>query len=155
MAMRGKLRSIRPLPQRVKQTVTYDVAEAARLLGVHRNTVRRWLKDGLEPIDDRRPLLIHGSRLKAFLSTRKQDRKQACRPGEFFCFRCRAPRKPWGGTADVTFRTEKLASLLALCAECETPMYRAVRVADLPSLRSLIDLRTMEPERLNDRQTST
>lgn len=153
--MRRIHRAVRPQPWRVKQAVAYDVAEAAKLLGVHHNTVRRWLKDGLEPIDDRRPLLIHGSRLKAFLSKRRQDRKQTCRPGEFFCFRCRTPRKPWGGTADVTFRTEKLASLLALCAECETPMYRAVRVADLPSLRSLIDLRTMEPERLNDRQTST
>ena len=153
--MRGKHRSVRPQSRRVKQAVTYDVTEAAKLLGVHRNTIRRWLKDGLQPIDDRRPLLIHGSRLKAFLSERRQDRKQACRPGEFFCFRCRAPRKPWGGTADVTFRTEKLASLLALCAECETPMYRAVRVADLPSLRSLIHLRTMELERLNDRRTST
>ena len=153
--MRGKHRSVRPQSRRVKQAVTYDVTEAAKLLGVHRNTIRRWLKDGLQPIDDRRPLLIHGSHLKAFLSNRRQNRKQACRPGELFCFRCRAPRKPWGGTADVTFRTEKLASLLALCAECETPMYRAVRVADLPSLRSLIDLRTMEPERLNDRQTST
>jgi RNase P subunit RPR2 len=113
------------------------------------------LKEGLEPIDDRRPLLIHGSRLKEFLSNRRQNRKQTCRPGEFFCFRCRAPRKPWGGTADVRLRSETLATLLALCAECETEMYRAVRVTDLPSLRSLIDLRTMEPERLNDRQTST
>lgn len=155
MATRGKLRSVRPLPQRVKQTMAYDVAEAARLLGVHRNTIRRWLKEGLESIDDRRPLLIHGSHLRAFLSKRRQNAKQACRPGEFFCFRCRAPRKPWGGTADVTLRTEKLAALLALCAECETEMHRAVRVADLPSLRALIDLKMMEPERLNDRQTST
>lgn len=153
--MRTNRRPMRLLPQRVKQAVAYDVAEAARLLGVHRNTIRRWLKEGLEPIDNRRPLLIHGSHLRTFLSKRRKSRKHPCRPGEFFCFRCRAPRKPWGGTADVTLRTEKLASLLALCAECETPMYRAVRVADLPSLRFLIDLRTMEPERLNDRQTST
>ncbi|WP_371199105.1 helix-turn-helix domain-containing protein [Hyphomicrobium sp. 99] len=135
--------------------MAYDVAEAARLLGVHRNTIRRWLKDGLEPIDDRRPLLIHGSRLKAFLSQRMRSRKRTCRPGEFYCFRCRAPRKPWGGMADVTLRTEKLASLRALCAACETPMYRAIRVADLPCLRALIDLQTMEPERLNDRPSPT
>jgi excisionase family DNA binding protein len=153
--MRTKHRGMRPLSQRVKQAVAYDVAEVARLLGVHRNTVRRWLKEGLEPIDDRRPLLIHGSHLKAFLSKRRKSRKHPCRLGEFFCFRCRAPRKPWGGTADVTLRTKKLACVLALCAECETPMYRAVSAADLPSLRSLMDLRTMEPERLNDRQPST
>ena len=154
MAMRRNRRA-RLSAQRIKQAVAYDVAEAARLLGVHRNTVRRWLREGLELIDDRRPLLIHGSHLKAFLSRRRQSRKRTCRRGEFYCFRCRAPRKPWGGTADVTFRTAKLASLLALCAECETPMYRAIRVADLPSLRSLIDLQTMEPERLNDRPNPT
>lgn len=33
-------------PQRVKQGTTYEVAEVAKLLGIHRNTVRRWLKEG-------------------------------------------------------------------------------------------------------------
>jgi excisionase family DNA binding protein len=141
----------RPSPRRIKQSVSYDVAEAAKLLGVHRNTVRRWLKEGLTALDERRPILIHGSVLKAFLARRRQARRQTCHPGEFYCFRCRGPRAPWGGMADVSLRTTEVANLTALCACCETPMHRAVRRADLPALASLIDLRTPASERLNDR----
>jgi len=139
----------RPSPRQIKQGACYEVAEVAKLLGVHRNTVRRWLKEGLSALDERRPILMHGSALKAFLAGRRQARRQACRAGEFYCFRCRAPRLPWGGMADVSFRSDKVASLSALCACCETPMHRAVRRTDLPMLASLIDLRTPAPERLN------
>lgn len=139
-------RRVRPSHRRVKQHAVYDVAEVARLLGVHRNTVRRWLKEGLEPLDGRRPVLIHGSRLKAFLAKRREDRKHTCRPGEFFCFRCRAPRTPWGGTADTSPRNDRLTSLAALCAVCETPMFRSVRTADLPAFAALIDLKPLAQE---------
>jgi excisionase family DNA binding protein len=140
-----------PSPRRIKQGVSYEVAEVAELLGVHRNTVRRWLKEGLAALDDRRPILIHGSVLKAFLARRRHERRKKCRPGEFYCFRCRLPRAPWGGLADVSIRTAEVANLSALCACCETPMHRAVRRADLPALAFFIDLRVLAPERLNDR----
>lgn len=32
--------------RRIKQGVTYEVAEVAKVIGVHRNTVRQWLKVG-------------------------------------------------------------------------------------------------------------
>jgi transcriptional regulator with XRE-family HTH domain len=91
---------------RIKTGITYDVAEIAKLFGVHRNTVRQWLREGLEMIDARRPLLIHGAILKAFLAARQRARKHACGPGEFFCFKCRAPRTPYGGMADVAEHTK-------------------------------------------------
>lgn len=148
MPSRDKRR--RPSVQRVKQGVTYEVAEAAKLLDVHRNTVRRWLKEGLQAIDDRRPLLIHGADLKAFLAERRKQRRQTCRLGEFYCFRCRAPRPPWGKTADLSYRNEKIARLASLCSVCETPMHRTVRCADLPELALQIDLHTLASERMSD-----
>jgi hypothetical protein len=110
----------------IKTGCTYDVVEAAALLGVHRNTVRQWLKVGLKPIDDKRPLLIHGAELKAFLARRQDDRRTRCGPGEFFCFRCKTPRKPWGGLVDTFDHGPKIVRLGALCECCETIMHRTV-----------------------------
>ena len=140
----------RRLPvQRVKQAATYDVAELAKLLGTHRNTVRRWLKDGLQPIDNARPVLVRGAELKAFLTERQKARRHTCAPDEFFCFRCRAPRRPAAGMVDVSHRTENVAALAALYAACGTSMHRTVRRAALPSLADTYDLHTLAPERLN------
>ena len=135
---------------RVKQAATYDVAEMAKLLGTHRNTIRRWLKDGLKPIDGYRPVLVLGAELKAYLARRKAVRRKTCASGEFFCFRCRAPRKAAANMADLRPRTEKVAALVALCACCATPMHRTIRRADVPKIAELYDLRTLPPERLNE-----
>jgi hypothetical protein len=115
----------------IKLSSVYDPAEIAKLFGIHRNTVRNWLKEGLAPIDDRRPILISGAALKAFISGRQQARKQKCMPGEFFCFRCRAPRKPWDGMADFSSFNDKIVKAIAFCGVCETPMHRMIRRADL------------------------
>jgi excisionase family DNA binding protein len=136
---------------RIKTGVSYDVAEIAKLLAVHRNTVRQWLKEGLETIDDRRPLLIHGAALKALLAERQRARKHVCGLGEFFCFKCRAPRTPYGGMADVAEHTAKIAKLTALCSVCETKMYRTLRRGDLGKLALVLDLKSMASERLKDR----
>lgn len=136
---------------RIKQAATYEVAEAAKLLGVHRNTVRRWLADGLAPLDDRRPTLILGAVLAAFLRSKRSDRRTPCGPGEFYCFRCRAPRRPFGGLVDVRHRTEKISRLSGLCECCDTPIHRTARRSDLPKLAAVFDLQTMAEERLEER----
>jgi hypothetical protein len=149
LKMRKTVRRRYPV-NRIKQTCSYDTGDIAKLFGIHRNTVRHWLKDGLKAIDDRRPIVVHGTVLKAFIKERQQARRQKCPPGEFFCFRCRAPRKPWGDMADLTVRTEKIANLTALCSVCETVMHKSIRRADVPKIAKLISLQALAPERLID-----
>ena len=66
----------------VKIHRNYTVEEVAGLFGVHRNTVRAWVKRGLPMIDRKRPMLIHGRDLAAFLQARRLKNKQTCQPGE-------------------------------------------------------------------------
>ena len=121
-----------PSGHRVKIGTCYDVAEVANLLEVHRNTVRHWLKQGLRALDDKRPLMIHGSELKCFLVARKQRRRVKCAPDELYCFRCRAPRKPCEGVTEVTPITAKTAKVTAICGVCEALMHRMIRADAAP-----------------------
>jgi DNA-binding transcriptional MerR regulator len=132
----------------IKATQLYDTNEIAKLFGLHRNTVRHWFKDGLRPIDDRRPIYVHGSDLKAFLSRRQEARRQKCALGEIYCFRCRAPRTPWEALVDVAPHTEKVAKLRAICRVCETDMHRTVRRADVEKFVAAAERQVMASERL-------
>ena len=135
---------------RIKRDFTYEPVEIAKLFGIHRNTVGHWLMAGLQPIDSRRPVLVHGSALKSFLVERQGERRRTCAVDEWFCFRCREARKAWGGMADLTIRSESIGDLGALCATCEGVMHRAIRRADLPKIAQLLEIRPPASGTLND-----
>ena len=119
----------------VKIHRSYTVEEVARRLGVHRNTVREWVKRGLPTCDDKRPLLILGRDLVAFLKARRLKNRRSCQPGEIYCVRCRAPRTPAGGMADYQPMTVTLGNLIGICPCCDSLIYRRVNPAKLGQIR--------------------
>ena len=129
-----------PNPRLAKIHRNYTVEEVAVVFGVHRNTVREWVKRGLPTNDDRRPMLILGADLVAFLRARRVKNKRTCRPGELYCFGCRAPKAAAGDMADYQPLTATLGNLIAMCADCETIMYRRVSLAKLAHVRGKLDI---------------
>jgi excisionase family DNA binding protein len=121
----------RPNPRLIKIHRNYSVDEAARLLHIHKNTVRGWIKEGLPTIDRRRPTLIHGVDLSAFLTNRRNRAKRPCPPGHMYCFKCRSPQKPAAGMADYLPITPTSGNLRGLCLQCGTLMHRRASFAKL------------------------
>lgn len=133
-------------PKRAKSLHSFTIAEAADLYSVHRNTVRHWLAEGLEPIDARKPVLIHGSALNRFHAARRQSVKQTCGPFELFCLGCRAPRRPASDIADYTTLTTLVGALEAICPVCDRIMTQRVNAARLERLAREIEV-TIRPAR--------
>ncbi len=129
-----------PNPCLAKIHRNYTVEEVAGVFGVHRNTVREWVKRGLPTNDDRRPMLILGRDLVAFIRARRAKNKRTCQPGELYCFGCRAPKAAAGDMADYQPLTATLGNLIAMCADCETIMYRRVSLAKLAQVRGKLDI---------------
>ena len=80
-----------PNPRLAKIHRNYSVEDTARLFNVHKNTVRNWLKDGLEPIDDQRPTLVRGEELRRFLNVPSRARSGSVVPAASTV--CRAARR--------------------------------------------------------------
>lgn len=133
--------------RRVKIHRSYAVDEAARLLGVHKNTVRSWIKRGLPTVDNRRPILILGRSLSNFLRTRRRRRRQPCQSGELYCLRCRAPKRPTALVAQYIPITPASGNLRATCADCSTVMYRRVSWSNLSISAAGIDVTLPEAMR--------
>lgn len=129
-----------PNPRLAKIHRNYAVEEIATLFGVHRNTVRAWVKRGLPTSDDRRPMLILGRDLVAFLQAQRAKNKRTCQPGEIYCVRCRAPKAPAGDMADYEALTEAQGNLVAICPDCETVIYRRISLARLGQIRGNLDI---------------
>ena len=133
-------------PRRVKIHRTYTVEEVARLFEVHKNTVRAWLKSGLPTIDGQRPSLILGRHLAGFLHARRERRRQRCRAGEFYCFRCRAPRGPAAQAAEYLPLTSYSGNLKSTCAYCGTRMYRRVSLHKLAAVAGELQVTLLQAQ---------
>lgn len=118
-------------PRRAKLHRSYDVGELADLLGVHKNTVRQWIKKGLPVVDSTRPVLIHGSDFQAWWGKRTKARKRPCQPRQMYCFKCRAPKAPALGMVEYAATNAATGNLKALCETCGTMMHRRTRLVDL------------------------
>jgi hypothetical protein len=120
--------------RRVKIHRSYQVDEAAKVLGSHKNTIRNWLGNGLEPIDERRPILIPGSKLRDYLQTRRRQSRSPCGPGQIYCLRCRTPKDPRSGTVDYIPITPTSGNLRGVCPDCLGPIYRTVSLSRLATV---------------------
>lgn len=141
--MRGR----RPNPKLVKIHRTYTVEEAAKVCGVHRNTVRQWLKNGLPCIDQQRPTLILGRQLGQFVRDKRAEKRRPCSAGEIYCVRCRDPQVPANLQVTYSPLTVTQGNLIGLCPMCGSRMFRRVSLAKLATACG--PLRIAMPEALD------
>jgi hypothetical protein len=130
---------------------SYKVEEISRLFGTHKNTVLQWIKSGLQPCGNKRPYLISGGELRDFLQSRRARKKRPCGSGQFYCFRCRAPRPPGGGMVEYEAVNDKLGNLIAICPDCNTLMNRRTSPAKLRQFEGVFNITFSQPvRRLNE-----
>jgi excisionase family DNA binding protein len=131
-------------PRLIKIHRAYSVDEAARALGVHKNSVRGWIKKGLPVVDSGRPVLILGDDLRGYLERQRKARKRPCPPGTIYCFKCREPRRPALGMVEYVSGNGAAGNLTALCETCDTMLFRRARHSDVATIMPGIDVQIRE-----------
>ncbi len=142
-----------PNPRLAKIHRNYSVEDVSRLFALHKNTVRTWLRQGLEPIDSQRPIVIRGLELRRFLTERRARTKQACGPSRIYCLPCRAPKVPAGKMADCVQTGDTTGTLQGICPDCYRMIYRRVNPRKLDAVRGDLDI-TVTQARLRIEETS-
>jgi len=129
-----------PSPRRIKIHRSHTVEELASVLGIHKNTVRRWIKNGLPTVDRRRPTLVRGKDAIAFLEARRKAFKRPCGLDRLYCFKCRTPQVPALGMADLVVSKPNRGRLVGICPDCSTMLYRWVNPARIGQIAPNLDL---------------
>jgi Helix-turn-helix domain len=138
-----------PNPRQVKIHRPYSTEELASALKVHKNTVRRWSKEGLHPIDEHRPLLFRGKDVVAFLETRRAGNKRSCGPGKIYCFKCRSPTIPDGLIADLNITGPSMGCHVGICPVCATMLYRRVNPTRPEAFRGNLEITVRKSQQRN------
>jgi hypothetical protein len=144
-ARHAKRKKRKPDFRRIRPSKTYSVAQIANALDRNVATVNAWLRAGLPNLDGRRPVLVLGSALKAWLKFKWDGRKHTCEPDELFCFRCRRPQKPKVGSVQIMPRNMKTVSIIADCMTCGSRMSKAGSRARIAEIEDAF--RTLSPQK--------
>ena len=131
-------------PRLAKLHRSYSVNELAIVLGVHKQTVRGWIKAGLPADDSKRPVLILGEELQEWFGKRRKAARHPLQPGQFYCFKCRQPKAPALEMVEYAATNASTGNLKAMCATCDTFMHRRVKLADLASKMPNLDVQRTE-----------
>ena len=135
----------------IKRDYPYFVSEIADLFHLHPNAIRRWIKQELVTVDDRKPVLVHGGDLIDFLDMRQAQRKQKCAVDELYCFRCRRPKHPRFNRIEVKMRSETRLNLSGVCDTCGAIMNRAGSVDKIEEYRRNFIIQTPGGGRISGR----
>ena len=118
-------------PRLAKIHRPYKVDEVADLYQVDKNTVRNWIKQGLQTCDTKRPILMKGNALNEFHAKRRIRNKQPCKLNEIYCMHCKKPQIPVSGLVELKHINAKTGNLIAICSCCETIMHRRVSLSKI------------------------
>ncbi len=122
-------------PRLAKIHRSYTVEEVAALYGVHKNSVRQWVKHGLAVCDNQRPMLILGSDLRNFLFQKRTKNKCPLKANEIYCLKCRKGKVPAEGIADYEPITATGGNMVGICPDCESMMYRRISLTQIDQIQ--------------------
>ena len=125
---------------KIKYWLCYDVDDICRLFGIHPKTALSWFKQGMKPVDNRQPILVHGSELKSFLGKMNEANKCSTSFEEMFCMKCKEPRNPHRKQIQIEQFEQKFLKVKAICQTCKTKMNKPYPLDDLQQLKRIFDV---------------
>ena len=133
-------------PMLAKIHRSYTVEEVADLYDVHKNTVRTWIKNGLQICDGKRPILILGRHLREFLDKQRKKNKKPCPAGTIYCVCCKEPQKPAGDMVDYLPTSDTRGRLIGICPSCDHIINQITSFSKLEHIRHYLDVTIRQVE---------
>jgi hypothetical protein len=110
-------------PQIIYSHLSYRIDELAAELDIDKKTCLRWIAEGLKTVSgSKKPILIMGKDIKEFIRARNSKKKVRLKRHEFYCFKCKVPRRAKRGTITRSGDTKK-----GNCSVCNGKMTKKIK----------------------------
>ncbi len=111
-------------PQIIHGHQSYTIQELTVILGINQKTCLRWIEEGLAMVPgQKKPILIHGGDLKIFIRQKNSKKKVVMKRHEFYCLKCKVPRRAKKGSITTSGDTKK-----GECSVCSTKMSKKIKL---------------------------
>ncbi len=108
--------------RKISQHKSYTIKELSDLVGMSEKTCLRWIEQGLATVSgSHKPILILGNEVKKFIRNKNSGVKIKLKRHEFYCFKCKQPRRAKRGSISVSGNTKG-----GLCSVCNGKMSKTI-----------------------------
>lgn len=109
-------------PRKISKHRSYTIRELSDVLGMSEKTCLRWIAKGMITISgNKKPILISGDEAKKFIRNKNSETKVELQRHEFYCFKCKCPRRAKRGSIHLSTNTKR-----GSCSVCSTKMSRTI-----------------------------
>ena len=109
----------------------YTREELCTMFGVCDGTITNWIRGGLEPVDNKRPQLFAGYKLRQFLTNMRWPRGRSPEKGRIFCSGCLGFKALVAETIQTASTETKWLSVTGVCSDCHNMLHVEVPASDL------------------------
>jgi hypothetical protein len=118
----------------IKPQASYSVVTLSETLKVNKQTIYIWKKQGLKTIDNNLPLMFFGQLVIGFLENRKEARKAPCKIDEFYCLKCKKPKKAYDNKIALNPNGKNKVNVIAKCITCRTKTYKSQNTENIAEI---------------------
>lgn len=127
---------------RIRYWCCYDVEDICTTfndIGLHPQTVRKWIKNGLRTIDKGKPALVYGNDLITYLKNNNSKNKCKTEFKEMYCMRCQDARPTYKNTISVEQKSNTL-KVQGVCQKCKCRMFKSYKMDHFSRLKNQFKL---------------
>jgi integrase len=116
----------RPDYRKIRATKSYTISELAKATDREEATIREWIKDGLQTMDELRPTMLFGSVVRSWLREKWEKRRNPSPSDMMHCLHCKGSRQPLVGSVVIVPTGAGASRVSAVCLDCGSKMNRAM-----------------------------
>lgn len=135
---------------------SYSTEKIEKLLKIHPQTIREWVKIGKLQIISKKPISIYGAVLKEFIKNRNESHKKTLEFNQMKCFKCKTISIPKNN--EVILYNNKNGSIraIAIYSCCErVELSKLYKKIDITKLKQVFFIKPTEPTLCNSLSISS
>lgn len=134
---------------------SYSSIKIQELLGINPQTIRGWIKEKRLECVNKKPILIYGAILKAFIKARNEKYKNTLGFKEMKCFKCRNISIPRDNQISIYHNKNGSIRVVGNCSNCDNELSKLYKKNSINELKESFFIKSAESTLYNTLSIST
>ncbi len=123
---------------------SYSTEKIKKLIGIHEQTIRDWVKNEKLQVVSKKPISIYGAVLKEFIKNRNESHKKTLEFNQMKCFKCKAISIPQDNQISIYYNKNGSIRATGICQNCHNKFSKLFKKNSIEQLKNSFFIKPTE-----------